>query len=440
MVTRFGICKIIGLSVVLSVVLAAKTGLAQTCSGTCYYVSWSSGNDSNSGTSQSSPWQTIGKVQANLVNLQAGDGVFFKRGDTWTGSGLTPTSLNGSASAPITFGSYGTGAAPIIDGGGTGGANACFLANGGPGYFSYITIDGWECRNTLQYGIYFHDYGTPGQTGMPGIVVKNMTIHHTGPGAYSPGGTGAFDDGNYRNQLMFLDETHRSDGTQFLNNIVHDCGGHNCIQIHGDTGSPLVQRNTCYNWVHNCIDLKAVMSATVNRNTVHGPNPQGACLYNENTDIANDYVTFSENVCYSAPNGIECESPGLFGKPVTCNAYNNTIYLGNQSAIVTGSCTQPVTWDVRNNILDTSSIYWFGSGCQNVTVTHWDYNDDGASSGFVTEPPFAGAHDLDGINPQYVNAPSDFHLQSTSPVLNSGDSSVLGVSYMGACGTSGTCP
>ena len=55
MVTRFGICKIIGLSVVLSVVVAAKTGLAQTCSGTCYYVSWSSGNDSNSGTMSCSP-------------------------------------------------------------------------------------------------------------------------------------------------------------------------------------------------------------------------------------------------------------------------------------------------------------------------------------------------------------------------------------------------
>ena len=161
MVRRFGICKIIGLSVVLSAVLAAKTGLAQPlCSRTCYYVSSSSGNDSNSGTSDSSPWQTIGKVQMNLSLLQSGDGVFFKRGDTWTGSGLTPTSLNGSASAPITFGAYGTGTAPIIDGGGTGGANACFLANGGPGYFSYITIDGWECRNTLLYGIYFHDYGT----------------------------------------------------------------------------------------------------------------------------------------------------------------------------------------------------------------------------------------------------------------------------------------
>jgi len=274
---------------------------------------------------------------------------------------------------------------------------------------------------------------------MPGLVVKNMAIQHTGPGAYSPGGTGAFDDGNYRNQLMFLDETLSANGTQFLNNIVHNCGGHNCIQIHGDTGSPQVQGNTCYSWVHNCIDLKAVTNATVSHNTVHGPNPQGACFYNENTDILNDSVTFSQNVCYNAPNGIECESPGspYMGKPVTCKAYNNTIYLGNQSAIVTGFCTQPVTWDVRNNILDTSSIYYIPTGCQNVT---WDYNDDGASSGSVTEPSFAGAHDVNGVNPQYVSVPCDFHLQSTSPVRNSGDSSILGVSYMGACGTSGPCP
>src|SRR5206468_4275459 len=140
--------------------------------------------------------------------------------------------------------------------------------------------DGWECRYTLQYGICFHDYGIPGQTEMRGIVVKNMHIHNTGPGAYSPCTSPdycvrPYDPGDpygprpdpafaYRNQLMFLDETHYADGTQFLNNIVHDCGGHNCIQIHGDTGAPQVggaplQPSICYNWVHNCIDLKVVI-------------------------------------------------------------------------------------------------------------------------------------------------------------------------------------
>jgi hypothetical protein len=45
------------------------------------------------------------------------------------------------------------------------------------------------------------------------------------------------------------------------------------------------------------------------------------------------------------------------------------------------------------------------------------------------------------VNPLWINPGTmDFHLQSGSPVLTTGDSSVLNVPYMGACGTSGTCP
>ena len=64
----------------------------------------------------------------------------------------------------------------------------------------------------------------------------------------------------------------------------------------------------------------------------------------------------------------------------------------------------------------------------------WDYNDKYNSSGPT------GTHDMT-VNPLFVNPGTmDFHLQSASPVLTTDDSSVLGLSFMGACGTSGTCP
>ena len=50
---------------------------------TNYYVSSSQGNDSNSGTSESSTWKSIAKV--NSVNFQPGDNIKFECGNEWTG-------------------------------------------------------------------------------------------------------------------------------------------------------------------------------------------------------------------------------------------------------------------------------------------------------------------------------------------------------------------
>ena len=84
-----------------------------TASATTYYLSSSSGNDSNSGTSSSSPWRTLNKLNS-FHNLQAGDNVLFKRGDTFYG--YVTIFNSGSRANPITFGAYGSGPKPIISG------------------------------------------------------------------------------------------------------------------------------------------------------------------------------------------------------------------------------------------------------------------------------------------------------------------------------------
>ena len=85
--------------------------------GAIYYVS-NSGSDSNSGTSQRSAWKTIAKVQSSLGNLKAGNSILFERGGMWYEE-LDVNNVNGAPGLPITFGSYGSGNRPIIDGGGT---------------------------------------------------------------------------------------------------------------------------------------------------------------------------------------------------------------------------------------------------------------------------------------------------------------------------------
>ncbi len=394
-----------------------KPTATSTPSALTHYVDSVNGSDANLGVAPSSAWQSLAKVQnfITLNQLKPGSSILFARGGSWSGGLTLPSGINGTAVAPITFGNYGSGALPVIDGGGS--SAACFYARatgaGSTPLWSYLTIDGFECRNQTEYGVLFYQ-NQGGSAGMPGIVVENLNIHNTGP---------ATDDGNYRNQLMFLDENRAADGVQFLNNSVSSCGGHNCIQVQMDVGGPIIKGNTVFGWNHNAIDVKAVAGAVIENNVVHGPAPQGAAFYIENTEIPAADVTWSENVVYDAPNGFECEGGGgSASQAVTCHAYNNTAYIGSQSAIVTGSdCSQPINWDVRNNILDTSDTIYMPSVCSNRTMS-WDYNDDCGSQGSCTSL-YVGPHDVNGVNPDYVNAagsPPDLHLQTGSTLINAG--------------------
>jgi len=80
-----------------------------------YYVSSSAGNDANNGLSTGAPFATIGKV--NGLNLQPGDRVLFKCGDTWRADPLV-LSKSGIEAAQIEFSSYPAGCAdkPVLSG------------------------------------------------------------------------------------------------------------------------------------------------------------------------------------------------------------------------------------------------------------------------------------------------------------------------------------
>ena len=276
-----------------------------------YYVSMSGGKDSNDGSSPSTPWQHISKVILAEPNLAPGTTVNFLGGDTWNET-LTLNQVHGSAGQPITFTAYGNGDA-IIDGKG-GAIGSCVSADqaaGSGNNVSYITLEHFECRNTSQFGINFRVENTA----MHGIVIADNYIHNTGPGAYAGGG-GAYDDGSYRNQLNAEDDTAGAsggDGFQLIDNVVESCGGHNCLQVHYDTGSPIVQGNTVGpGCLHNCIDTKGLVGGQIVNNvaTCPGCNSATAAFYTENTYTANETITYAGNVAYDAPIGFQTEAGG----------------------------------------------------------------------------------------------------------------------------------
>jgi hypothetical protein len=78
--------------------------------GKNYYVNNISGKDNQEGTSESTAWKTILKL--NSRSFSAGDTIFFKRGCTWRETLTVPSS--GSILRNIVFSSYGTGSKPRI--------------------------------------------------------------------------------------------------------------------------------------------------------------------------------------------------------------------------------------------------------------------------------------------------------------------------------------
>ncbi|MFL6112044.1 MAG: right-handed parallel beta-helix repeat-containing protein, partial [Catenulispora sp.] len=140
-------------------VLAVAAGTAVTLSqgtahaaGTTYYVS-ASGSDSNSGTSPSSAIRSLGR--ASGLPLNPGDQVLLERGATF--SGKLAVWRSGTAASPITVGSYGGGAKPVVTG-------DCLEVGG-----SYITMTDLTVQSCTTTGIW---------TDGTGNVITNVEATH----------------------------------------------------------------------------------------------------------------------------------------------------------------------------------------------------------------------------------------------------------------------
>jgi hypothetical protein len=104
------ICK---LQLVVSMWFVAAWSTGQAAD---YYSG--AGSDTLGNGSLSSPWQTITKL--NTLNLNAGDNVYFRSGDTFAGnvvldandSANNPFGVYGGL--PVTISSYGVGNRPVI--------------------------------------------------------------------------------------------------------------------------------------------------------------------------------------------------------------------------------------------------------------------------------------------------------------------------------------
>lgn len=145
-----------------------------------YYVS-PTGNDTNNGTSTSTPWKTAGKVSS--FQFVPGDTILFQRGGVWSGSGGVGTSVltitkSGVVGNPIVFGAYGEGASPVFE-------NPPILQNHTRGILidaSWIVVENLTIRNAHEAGVYIGNNVLSEH-----VVIKNMAISNTGTGVLVKG-------------------------------------------------------------------------------------------------------------------------------------------------------------------------------------------------------------------------------------------------------------
>ena len=102
------------ISVYKVVVLGLLVVLGFEVKATTYYVS-PLGDDNNSGTSRSTAWHTIQRVNQAAYEFLPGDRILFQRGGTYYGE-IYP-GASGTSQVPIVFSDYGVGPLPVISGG-----------------------------------------------------------------------------------------------------------------------------------------------------------------------------------------------------------------------------------------------------------------------------------------------------------------------------------
>lgn len=429
-----------------------------------YYVSSSTGSDSNSGMDSAHPWRTVSKAASMLSSFQPGDKLLFNGGDVWSAQTLSvgdtaAHAVVGNPAAPIYIGTYGTGRA-IFDENNTNGF--CFKAIYPLHTVQYLTLDNFECRHARIQAVTFQTSGG----NMPGITVKNFYIHNTGPGCSSSNTACVGNDlQGYYNQLEFLDTGYseddnavNDDGVKFLNNVVKWTGGHNCIQVHYDTGAVVVQGNKVGpGCVHGGIDLKGAGSAAnqaiVQRNTCDGGQSEGLagsdltpCYYTMNQANPHTNILWQSNVAWNTYIGLQI-CPGGVSWGYTAGGkysiYNNTFYaLANDSGsslayLGDSACagwstgiSNQYALDIRNNIFDGGAFNAYTvalvSGGDAYSPCIEDYNNVGGSQGRTGYRGCWGSHnvarhDQNSVNPLYVNAgAANFQLQTASPEIGAG--------------------
>jgi hypothetical protein len=400
------------------IVILVLVGPASASVGTTYYVS-STGADTNPGTA-SAPWRSVSRV--NHASLAPDDTVLFAGGQQFTDSTLTPPS-SGTSSAPIRFGSYGTGRAVLRAGTGT----DVYLPSGSHDF----VFDNLELTGS---GILFSSAGSG--TGVYNVTINNSFFHDTPQSAIN---NAIHADHDWT--ITASTFRHIGDSAIFVwgsnvsitGSVIADTGWNSAITWgkHGiyDKGpdSTIAFNDFSANANGQAISLRA-HGARVYGNTVHDTG-YGIGFFDYDTAAMPQGTNFVYDNRFWNITGwgfYYSNQPDPQGNPPSINfvVASNTFSMSNASeAVNVSEVPSAASVTLANNVFTGS----YGSayrGCPTCKEHHntWyggGYNiPNGLGDGYVA-PSLSAAPSL---------APP-----STSPVVDAGTTSNTGIAYVAAC-------
>ena len=452
-----------------------------SAANTTYYVDCAAGNDANNGTSTSTPWRTLTKV--NSLTFGPDDQILFKRGVTCTGT----LSFHGSGASgsPIIVDAYDVGTKPLINGAGA--ADAIYLFN--QQYFELRNLelinDAATAADRRGIHIVLQDFGTGNY-----YRLTNLTIHNVkgdddkdsdgdggilieakgstvptklndvlldGNTVYSVDRSGiamwsswaarpeygySASPWNPHTNVVIRNNTvydvggdgiipHMTEGTVVEHNVVHDFNersrGNNVALWGWDVNNLTLQYNEAYNGYGTSdsegFDIDAANIHTVVQYNYSHDNDGGFVLIcnGVGSKVKDGIVRYniSQNDKHSIIN-IHCV------RSINTQIYNNTIYAGAGSAganiVENGDTSGPGNVALYNNIF---YIQCPTCGWQNADRLTVEYNAIYGDH-LTGEPP--DLHKLTG-DPLFVspgsggfglNSVSGYQLQAGSPAICSG--------------------
>jgi hypothetical protein len=408
---------------------------AQAFSGTTYYVSSSTGNDTNNGTSSSTPFQSFTKAMS-----MAGSNcrILFKRGDTWTIS----TGRTISAAGPGIIGAYGTGAAPVINHSGT---DSVLLISAQDWRVEDLTLNGLninssECalgtrgtnKNSLILRINGTGYFAGGFTTPWGYSSDLQFVVDSTFSAIGANGASSNNIGIAGSRLAILGTTaigsqlknehiiraFYSNKMTISNNVLQDpMPGKHALKLHNDVdiGRPYSQFSIISDnsfrssgWTvaigpQDAQSNEVVQHVLVERNTIVGSTP--LLLWCQDAMARNNHLLGTSTVgdfsgAFVGARGVELPPTGV-------KVCNNTIYtslaaVAEFKGVQVRNGTNII---VKNNL--ASAPNWDPTSWRKVCI----------ESAVTIEQ----SNNLLLDDPGFVNAAgADFHLQSNSPAKDAG--------------------
>jgi hypothetical protein len=399
---------------------------ATPASAATYYVA-TNGNDSWNGTSPTfvsgttGPWLTLGKAASTLV---AGDTVIIRDG-TYV-SGTVQPANGGTSGAPITFQAENPLQAILSS---TSSCAAAFST-----ITSYITVKGLRIKRDPSNVACPSGY-TSANCGIRAYNTLNPVLG----GNQSTGAVGFVADGVQVDDTPQFDigiKTNQDD-TIVQNSILYE-------DLEAFNAKNVIFRNNTINLLHinsvydPAINLKGgARNAQVYKNTVNVypdstgwevaidlGSGSGCCWYDSSTHYEGYNLVAYDNIVVdqtSSGHGTSLDFRGCVDCWFIHNVAMNWVQVGLQNGSENGFPPNPLPsnphW-IDNIFLGNNHIAQgdFGSLSGGFSGTLFvDYNDwYNYSSGVPSQ-----THAVTG-NPLFVNPPSDFHLQTASPAIDTG--------------------